>query len=268
MNQVLRLVFDLKMSFLDALQTYWDGALAESDENPFPGAPPEKVKAGEVDKVGYDRENLRIRDFVHQHMEPEIVHLASILNPAEEQVVIEVGGVGWARDLLWTVTAAALKFFVGVTDASEVGCNSFYKLVDKHATAYPGISQSFRVRHAEFLASLVDRSIDLSRTIAFYFGQFIQNQDAEQFDTVLFWLGKFLKLPPISGVKRSIYLLHLRREDNDPDKVRLNNSTLYSDSDMREPLERGFGGPVVMEIIAKHNYWHHKYSLMKITGDV
>lgn len=268
MKPVQALMFDRKLSMQDALQCYWDYALVPSKKNPFPGAPPDKVRSGEVNADSYKAQNIALEQFVDMHMVPEAKSLAPLQEEALEcKARFEIAGLGWSRDLKGLVTTLVTNgVLVGATDVSYVAYTKFLEFLDGNTKNYPQL-KGVQVRWAEFEEALRKQDIDLTNVVGLYGGQFFQNSPVRKKDSMLRVLGQFLGRPAFNGrLVRRLYILHPLGEDNPADRVEWRNTIPYKQVELQRPLEKGLGRKVTMDVLGKHDYWHQKYTLFKITA--
>lgn len=225
----------------------WDQAL----EAEFPLAPRDLLEKGQVTEESYLKAERLLRRFVHLKMRNELLRLN---NPG---MVIEVLGPGLFRDLSWVPNAVRYGYKVAMTDISRVAC-----ILARGELRHKGVLRRVTIRQTSLEAAWESGQIDHDQTIAYYGGQFIQNQDEDTMVMMMEGLGRFLRLPG-----RVVWLLHPLGEENDPEEVRWRNTTPYFEKELREPLETGLGGPALMKVIGKHDYFDHQhYTLFRIKG--
>jgi len=268
MNLVHKLVLETGIRLDQALEVYWDNSLTPSKENKYPLAPLDKVKSGEVNPRRYQRRNRSFKADIKKCMKPELVRIRANMDITAEAIGFEFLSAGLGRDVEALVpTLVDLGFPVGVNDVSLVSCNHCYKILEWCAKSKAQVNDVL-VRQTEIEAGWRSGEIKDKTTLVYYLGQMLQNLDPDTKDRVAEHLGQFLRIPVGLGKSagRVVYILHLRGEDNPPDKVELRNSTPYFDKELRAPIEKGFGGPVVFELVRKINYWHQVYTLLRVTA--
>ncbi len=244
----------------NALEVYWDNTLTPSRENEFPLAPHDEVMAGRVDAVRYKRQNRRLALKSWKVMVPELLGLSESAGFSEGPSRVQICGWGLGRDLEWIPKIVNAGFQVSVCDVSSVACTTCQIFLDRRGVG------NVQVITSDLEQAWNNGSIHDEQVLVYYAGQFVQNQSEEEKDTAMEHFGSFLRIPTQNGLGRRVYLLHARGEDNPPDKVRWRNTIPYSDLELRAPLEKGFGGPVLMEVIARHRYYHQCYSFLRIGG--
>ena len=243
----------------------WDATLTPSRTNPYPLAPPDIVEAGEVNDDSYTAENMRLSIAAENVMRPELTHIAGepgFVGP-DAPCGLEILGAGLLRDIeCWLPHAVRLGFHpVCVTDSSIVACGNVENFIEKSNLV------SISPCHMDVETAWREGAIQDENTLVYYGGQFIQNQKQRAKDRMMKHFGRFIKMPTPDGCfRRRVYLLHARGEDNPPDRVRWRNTIPWMDEELRTPLERGFGGPALMEVIATHWYWHQLYSFFRISA--
>ncbi len=242
------------------VEAYWDHSLTPSKENPFPLAPPDKVKEGLVSVLSYQKQNLLLAEKSLQVMVPELIEITKSRGFEKGPRGIEVLGAGLMRDLGWLTSTPATQFSVSIRDCSSVACEHAETFVKKHRI-------SAKVHKMEVEEGWKSGQIDDRGTILYYAGQFIQNQYYEAVCRILEHLGRFLATETEDGVlRRKVYFLHPRGEDNPTDRVQWKNTTPYWDIELRASLEKGFGGKVLMETIGKHDHFHQRYTFFRISA--
>lgn len=254
------LIQRLGQTVKNALAVYWDDVLTPSDENPFPLASKSAAKAGVVNSVSYKRQNRRMMFRSMKVMVPQILRMKEEPGFGEDPKKIVILGAGLLRDLKWLINASILGFPVIICDASTVACDKAHEFAEEH-----GLGE-IEIIKADIESAWNQGDINEEEVLAYYGGQFIQNLDEEARDRVLEHLGRFLGIPTSGGrLRRRVYLLHARGEDNPPE-VEWRNSIPYKDAELRAPLEKGFGGPVTMEKIGRHRHWDQVYTFFEIKG--
>ncbi len=241
---------------------YWNNSLTQSETNPYPLAPVDKVKAGKITKRSYEKRNELLKKRSALVMIPELVEIAGEKGFSEGPQGMEILGAGLHRDLEFLRDPViGLYSPVGITDNSSVACAGAEAFANTCNTLI-GVCQS------EIEEAWQQGFIDEEVILVYYAGMFVQNQDREKKNRIMERFGRFIKIPapPDGRLRRRVYLLHARGEDNPPEKVEWKNTVPYFDHELRAPLEGGFGGPIAMEIIAQHWYWHQRYSFLRLSA--
>jgi hypothetical protein len=237
-----------------APESYWDEVLTEDEEkNPFPLAPSDAVKAGQVDRVSYLNQNTLLAQKSTEVMSMELSGLVLSQDFERGPRKVEVLGAGLMRDLNWLAIASAMSFELALSDSSSVACKNASRFFEDHRIRAT-------VRHMEVEDVWRKGLIDEENVSFYYAGQFIQNQNDETMERMMRHLGRFLKMS-----NRRLYLLHPRGEDNPAGRVHWKNTKPYYDIELKAPVEKGLGGPVRMEVIAKHFYFHQHYSFFRFS---
>ncbi len=249
----------------------WDLILTESPTNPFPLAPKDLVERGEVNEENYIRENAGITAFCAKVMGDELKEMISDPHFGTAPKGMEILGAGLMRDLWW-ILKVENDLKIKIKDKTETAIKNAQKFAKEFE-----LKEKVEIKKIEIEEAWKKGEINEEETIAYYGGQFIQNQDRETMKRMMHHFGEFLKRP--SSPPRRIYLLHPRGEDNPADKVEWSNTTPYTDVDLIVPVEEGFGysdasllsslaegygGKVQMKALGTHNYFHQKYTLLRI----
>jgi len=246
----------------------WDSILTKSPKNPFPLAPKDLVEKGEVNEENYNKENAGIRNFCTKVMGEELQNIIRDPDFALAPKGVEILGAGLMRDLWW-ILKVDKDLKIKIIDKTETAVKNARKFAKDFE-----LKDKVEIKKMELEEAWKKKEINEDETIAYYGGQFIQNQDEE---TMKRNFGEFLKLP--SSLGRRIYLLHPRGEDNPFGTVEWRNTIPYRDTELMVPLEEGFGytdeqllaplerglgDKVKMEALGTHNYFHQKYTLLRI----
>jgi len=223
----------------------WDAELTTSSKNPFPLAPRDLQDRGLVTPENYRVQNRRLTRFCTQTMMSELKVVVAGTR-------MQIAGFGIGRDVQQWLPRAVREFgcSVDILDTSEVACENARRFLRYH-----GLVRRVKVAHADVEEYW---SVGEVPEVVFIGQGFIQTQDDTTKDRMLGYLGTSL---PEDGV---VYLLHARGEDNPRSRVRWGKSTPYTDTEIRAPLEEGAGGQVVMQVLGKHQYYHQKYTLLRI----
>jgi hypothetical protein len=246
-----------------AQSLYWDETLTRSEKNPYPLAPPDKVMEGVVNEESYAAQNDSLGEASSQVMIPEFIQMTQEPGFEDGPRGIEFLGGGLLRDLKKVLVDRIITLFspVCITDNSAVAHANIEAFLEEKKL--PFVSPCFmEVEDAWKNGMIMDEN-----TLVYYGGQFIQNQGPQAKNRMMKHFGRFLKIPtPDGSLCRRVYLLHPRGEDNPPDQVKWRNTKPYFDHELRVPIEKGFGGPVRMEILAQHKYFHQTYSFIRFSA--
>ncbi len=245
----------------------WDFVLTKSLRNKWPLASSDLVKAGLMDDVRYEKGIDAFSAFCNMHMLPELVTLTEQPSFKEGPTQIEILSGGLLHAEQWITTGVSLGLSFGITDSSHVSCeNSRTHL----GNFFPYSLKKIEIREMDVEDAWLRGDIDEEKTLAYYAARFLQNQknkgttlQTRAMDRYAGQLGAFLK----HGPNRRIYLLHPLGEENPPELVKWKNTTPYTQTELQTAFERGFGGPVMFEIMGKHRYFDHQaYTLFRIRG--
>ena len=228
----------------------WDEALLAE----WALAPRDLVDAGQITEELYVTEWRRLNNFVRNTIGGQLPKLGG------KGMRIEIPGHGLLRDLPWVPRAVRMGYEVGMTDGSLVACFAARIWLRHQSRLSKKESQQVVIRHALIEEAWETGAIDESKTVAYYAGQFIQNQDPDIMHDMMERMGRFVGLPG-----RVVWLLHPLGEDNDPEKVQWRHTIPYTEAELREPLEAGLGGKVAMDVLGKHDHYHQHYTLFRIT---
>jgi len=269
----MKLLQTQNLEITQRLDYDWEPVLTKSPTNPFPLAPKDLVESGFVTEENYKEQNAGIRTFCFQKMAHDLRDLISHPNFEDKNTPkgVEILGAGLMRDLYW-ILQVDRDLKIKIRDMTNVAINNANKFVKEFE-----LKDKVEVIKTEIEDAWKKGMINEQDTIAYYGGQFIQNQDPKTMVRMMCHFGEFLKLP--STPPRRIYLLHARGEDNPLDKVKWRNTITYTDQDILIPVEEGFGysdkellmpleeglgAKIKMEVLGKHDYYHQKYTLLRI----
>ena len=237
----------------------WDYALTPSEDNPFPLAPKDLVDQKKMTQEIYEGENEKLKNFALEKMLEELKTLSRDPSFSETSPkVIEVMGVGLMRDLWW-IQYFGDRLKIIIRDKFNVPLEKAEEFITDYKL------KNIETQQSSIEDAWASGEINDDETIAYYGGQFMQNQDKATKDRMLKHLGTFLGLP--SSPPRRIYLLHARGEDNPKRTVLERNSIPYTDKELQKPLEEGLGRKVKMEVMGTHKYHHHNYTLFRIMAE-
>ncbi len=243
-----------------AMELYWDNHLTPSDENPYPLAPPD----ANVTPESYIAEEGSLINAGKVVMIPEIARICGEPGFNKGPKGIDVLGAGLLRDLHWVSYAANMPFSpITIVDSSMVAYYNIRNFVEKYQLHFVDY------KHKDVMEAIKCGDILTKETLVVYLSMLAQNMKEGEKSELMQFLGSFLRRPTGKGRRRRrVYLLHPRGEDNPPESVKWRNTIPYFDAELRDPIEKGFGGPVQMDIIAQHMYFHQKYSFIRFMGEL
>ncbi|HEY4494329.1 MAG TPA: hypothetical protein VJB95_02795 [Candidatus Paceibacterota bacterium] len=232
------------------LEYDWDRALGA----PFALAPADLVQEGLVDDPSYNEENKKLGEFCAAVMQEELAALAASRAPRGKRIGIM--GAGLMRDTrFWIPRAVSLGLQVKIRDISRVACKNARQFIAEN-----NLGKGVTVSRGDVEDWRVWEDVEDARTLAFYAGQFFQNQTKNIMWDMMYRVGsQFLKIP-----HRCVYILHPRGEDNPPEKVRWRNTVPYTDAELFDAFGHGFCEGVQVLPLGKHLYFHQTYTLFKV----
>ncbi len=253
----LRLTLSVRVRNTLAQEYSWDDALTPSETNPFPLAPVDEVKAGRVTPARYRRQNNRLRWRSTQVMVPSLLRLMLTPSYKDGRRTIVWAGWGLGRDAEDSIEVGVmLGFRFLIIDKSKVACKNAESFVKKH-----GFQGMVQVRKISLQQAWKKNVIDEAQVLAYYAGQFIQNQDYWMMDYMMRHFGRFLR----KCHDCAVLLLHPRGEDNPEGKVEWKNTTPYHQGYLWIPLRNGSRSLATMTVLGKHWYYHQRYTFFLIT---
>ncbi len=256
-RQLQRVGMEIKTS----LSLYdWDAALSAQ----FALAPPDLIRRGKVNRRSYLRQNHLLGKIGALAMIPEIFKIVG--NPFFEKGPKGFEFLGWGlgRDVSKFLIHPIMRSFdpICITDSSAVA----YANAEEFKSTY---DLPLSICQSDIEEAWGYNFISDELTLVYYAGQLIQNLDYDSMNRVMKHFGKFLKIPTSRGRRdRKVYLLHPRGEDNPPNRVKWRNTIpWFVEKDLRPPLQRGYGGPVNIDVIRRHNYWdHQRYVWLRLSA--
>ncbi len=239
----------------------WNEALIQSEKNPFPLAPNDLVRNGEVNEESYMNENKLLQEAGVRVMVPELLEITQVSDFEKGPKALEIFGAGLLRDMQWLRNPVTHLFNpVCITDCSTFACENAEKFKDLY-------SLPISILESDIGDAIACGYIDPEQTRVHYAGQLVQNLDLEGKNGLMKYFGQFLRIPTSKGkYGRKVYLLHARGEDNPLGSVEWKNTIAWPDKDLLDPLEEGFGGSVLMEIIGTHNHWNQRYVWFRLSA--
>lgn len=252
------------------LDRHWKTKFTATPNNPYPLAPGQLVKMDLVNNFVYTRQELSLRWFCTWAMLREAYKIESEIEPGEYGNILEVWGSGLGRDLGLLRYFLDLKFRAVIRDNCTLACQKASAFAQDQ-----GIGERVEVKQCDIIQSLHD--LDLAGTAVIYLAQcFLQILTEEDERLIMKTLGQFLASARTRRApKRRVYILTARRQDNNkPVKwrgklfktVEFGESALYNHDQILQPAQEGFGSAegLDLRVVAKHNYYHQKYVLLRM----
>ncbi|MDD5050924.1 MAG: hypothetical protein PHV93_04300 [Candidatus Pacebacteria bacterium] len=249
---------------LQELRLHWAKKLTLSEKNPYPLAPSDLVKMGLVTAENYLAQNLLFGQFCTSTMERELLQLSAEPGFANAHKEVQVIGAGLARDLYWLQKAAELGMTLTVRDVSGVACANARMLGERL-----GIDSQMECLEGEFENGWAQSE---ETPLVTYASQFIQVQSIRKMRRIMKCFGSLLRTPE-DEPRRRLYLVHPLPEDNDTPRSWNNiqlpapkwgDSLLYKAEDCLKYARCGLNGNVELDILGKHDYFHQKYSFLRL----